>query len=39
MKNIIPTPMIGLKRELNKYFNIYDIEEYNTSKISFYENE
>lgn len=34
MKNFRPTPMIGLKRLLAKYFNVILIDEYNTSKLS-----
>ena len=34
MKNFRPTPMIGLKRMLAKYFNILLIDEYKTSKLT-----
>ena len=33
MRNIISTPMIGLKRRLHKEFNIINIDEYRTSCI------
>jgi len=33
MRGRIATPMIGLKRELRKYFEIINLDEYNTSKL------
>jgi len=35
MKNFMPTPMIGLKRKLRKKFEIINLDEYNTSKLSY----
>ena len=32
MKNYIPTKGIGLKRSLAKEFDVYNVNEYNTSK-------
>ena len=33
LRGMAPTPMIGIKRMLSKTFKIYDLDEYNTSKI------
>ena len=33
LRGMAPTPMIGIKRMLAKSFKIYDLDEYNTSKI------
>jgi hypothetical protein len=35
LKGSISTPMIGLKNTLRKYFDVIDIDEYNTSKINY----
>lgn len=34
MRNHIPTPMIGLKRFLRKYFDIINLDEFKTSKLN-----
>jgi len=34
MKNFISTPMIGLKRRLAQAFDIFNLDEYNTSKLN-----
>ena len=39
LKGNAPTPMIGLKMKLRKYFDVFDIDEYNTSKINCYTGE
>jgi len=36
LKNSPSTPRIGLKRKLNKYFKVYNLDEYNTSKKNCY---
>ena len=36
MKNFVSTPRIGLKRKLKKHFNLYDLNEFNTSKMNCY---
>ena len=35
MRNFISTPMISLKRLLKTRFNVYNIDEYNTSRIHY----
>jgi hypothetical protein len=35
MRNFISTPQISLKRKLNEQFNVYNIDEYNTSKLHY----
>ena len=35
MRNFISTPMIGLKRKLKEYFDVYQIDEYKTSCINY----
>ena len=35
MRNFISTPMISLKRKLRERFNVYNIDEYNTSKLNY----
>jgi len=34
-RNFISTPMIGLKRVLAKHFLVFDLDEYNTSKLNY----
>ena len=35
LRNFISTPMISLKQKLNEQFNVYNIDEYNTSKLHY----
>ena len=35
MKNFKSTPRIGIKRKLKKHFKVYNINEYNTSKMCY----
>ena len=35
MRNFIPTPMIGLKREIRKEIEIINLDEYKTSKLNY----
>ena len=35
MKNFKSTPRIGMKRKLKKHFKVYNINEYNTSKMCY----
>jgi hypothetical protein len=35
MKNYISTPNVGLKRKLSEYFNIYNIDEFRTSRLNY----
>ena len=39
LKNSSSTPRIGLKRQLKKYFKVYNLDEYNTSKKNCYTGE
>ena len=34
MKNYISTPNLGLKRKLNKYFTIYNLDEFKISLLN-----
>lgn len=35
MRNYISTPNLGLKRKLNEYFNVYNLDEFRTSLLNY----
>ena len=35
MRHMISTPNLGLKRKLNEYFNVYNLEEFRTSLLNY----